>query len=110
MFDVADAAIGAVCVERFPTSVLRAHLCGELARWSRMIYAVGLRVDSVARDGIFLDVVAESGAINTLARQVEEVALGEFAEDAEDAASTIFLLYGIFLPVGGKFAEERHFS
>ena len=36
------------------------------------------------------------------------MALGQFAQNAQDTACAVFLLNAVLLPVGGEFAEERH--
>ena len=108
MFDVADATIGTIGVECLPLSILRTHLDRELAGRSTVIDAACFGVDVLLEDGILLDVLTERCTIDTLATEVEQIALGEFAEDAEDAACTVLLLHRILLRIGSKFAEARN--
>ena len=117
MFDVAYAAIGAVGVECLPVGVLRAHDVRELAARGAAVDVPGREsaVDAdfqifVVDDGVALDVLAQRSAVHALAGEVEQSALGQFAEDAEDAACAVLLLDAVLLPVRSELAEERHFA
>ena len=107
MFKVADATVGTVLVKCAPLAVLTAHLSREAVARSRLIYAVGIGVDVVFHYVIFLELLAQSLAIDAAAVLVYQSALGEFVDDAEYSTGTAALLHTVFLGVRSQLAQAR---
>ena len=107
MFNVADAAIHAVCVEGLVVRVLCPQLIAENTSRCTAVDAFGFWVNRLFQDGVFLNVFSQSGTVHTLHRSVNQSSLCQFAKQIQHAAGTSTLLHTILLRIGSQFAEER---
>ena len=110
MFDIADTTLGTVGIERIPLCILRTHHGRETSTRSTAIDALCLGINGLTGDAVFLDVFAQRCAIDTLAVETEQSALGQFAQDAQNTTSAVLFLNGVFLSVGCEFTEEGHLA
>lgn len=75
VLQVAYATFGAVGVEGLPLRVLATHDGRELMAWGTVINAVGLGVDGLGRDVIFLHSLGQRETINTAGIAMQQLSL-----------------------------------
>ena len=107
VLNVADTTVGAVFVEFTPLGTLTAHLRREAVTWCRLIYAICFCVNICLCNIVFLELLTNCLAVNTLTTAVDKTSLVEFVHDAEDTSCPVALLNAVFLGVRSEFTETR---
>ena len=110
MGKVVNATLSAVGVERFPFCVLCAHLCAEASCRSTVVNAVGFGVNFVARDVIFLDILSQCLSVDADGREVQQVPLGQFSQNAHNATGAVAFLDGEALRVWRELTQTGHLA
>lgn len=110
MFHVANATCGAVGIKRRPLTVLHTHFGGKLAARRTTIYACSLGINLGACYAVMFNVLAQCDAIDTMCCQVEQIALGQFAQYAKHTTSAVTLLHRVALRVGRQFTKAWHMT
>ena len=75
-----------------------------------MIDSISLRVDAGACDIIFLHLLCKGMTIYTHHVAVDESALVQLVQDAQNTTGTVALLHAILLSIRRKLAEARHLA
>ena len=107
VLNVADTTAGTVFVEFTPLGTLTAHLRREAVTWCRLIYAICFCVNICLCNIVFLELLTNCLAVNTLTTAVDKTSLGEFVHDTKDSTSAVTLLHAVFLGVRSEFTETR---
>ena len=110
MFEVAYATLGTVGVERVVIRVLCAHLYAELASRRGLIFRLGADCSFGAEYAILLYLLLQRQTVDALEARVDKTALGKLVHDADDAASTVDVLYVILLRIRSDLANARHLA
>ena len=106
MFYVADTTVLAVGVQSLVHGALCTHLVAEHTCRCTAIDTLCLGIYVILKDGVFLYVLGQCGAVYALNRGVNQTALGQFAKQVEHTAGTAALLHAVLLAVGSQFAQE----
>ena len=75
-----------------------------------MVDSVSLGINLCAGNIVFLHLLIESLAVNTLYGAVDETALVQLVQDSEDTTCAVALLHTVFLGVRAQLAEARHLA
>ena len=75
-----------------------------------MVDSVSLGINLCAGNVVFLHLLIECLAVNTLYGAVDQTALVQLVQDTEDTTCAVALLYTVFLGVRAQLAEARHLA
>ena len=107
MFDVADTARRAVCVGGVVIGVLRPQFAAVKPRRGAQPAAQGRVGQRLAAQVAGVDCFAERPPVDARDRGVEQAGARQFAQNGEDAACAVDVLY-VILRVGSHLAEHRN--
>ena len=75
-----------------------------------MVDSVSLGINLSTGNVVFLHLLTQGLAVNTLYVAVDQTALVQLVQDTEDTTCAVTLLYTVFLGVRAQLAEARHLA
>ena len=75
-----------------------------------MVDSVSLSINLCAGNVVFLHLLIECLAVNTLYGAVDQTVLVQLVQDTEDTTCAVALLHTVFLGVRAQLAEARHLA
>ena len=75
-----------------------------------MVDSVCLGINLGTGNVVFLHLLTQGLAVNTLYVAVDQTALIQFVQDTKDTTCAVTLLYAVFLSIRTQLAEARHLA